>query len=747
MRYRLSLKSIGVGATILAFSIPATATPVRIQMEDYSVGRFTIKERNSLEIVHEQTQEFGTTGPYNLDLAPGEYLLECYDVWDDSYRGGVYVGVPEASDTYTESNPYWWAMASVYCRVNNKNEDGTYFEKDKDYTIDFDIRNKKGETQEFIVSSWRENSRDYYAFPIYQATCTFTLTPTDLHPELITTTKSLDIVATSTTPENLEIAKAKTLDITTPASASFFLGKKIKHYMPFEELTPVKTVENGDNTTTYSYVMPNTLTNLYYRVSMPDVMTYTGLIVRDDNLSSINVSEAEMLEHGTPDYFNHSLTENGCMNIADIYLNINERNHLCLKKGDTKALVAQRIWQLTNNTVGNYFVEPDYHFSVYNDNFQPSNDVVTVDADGNLTAVGEGTAIVLVDYDACYTCKYNDGEKQEFEGGNKWSKLWAENTGVFVVSVGSGENVDSESFAPNFNIDKGSVNREDKTLDAEHDVLYYLEGDNGYVYNYVPTGAVKVEVANPSVDTEKNTVSYNGFSEVAPNSDGSYSLLLTYGRNIIRTIAADGSEAYQVISAKPMGYVVENNSREDSKVLPGDEVTVICHGLYHPTLKLAGVYNQSANLDFDQVGNDGPLYLGSGQYTFAGSEDAQTIKFAIDADYSEDTYTLTNGSIRVAGFGSLGGEHRWIDRSVGLDANLGAALTEQYWGVIPSISFAVSHNSGVDTLASENVVIAGVYSIAGVALNVNSINELPNGTYIIRYVDGQTKKVMLDGRY
>lgn len=742
MSFKLLPKSLSASTLIIATALSATATPVKIQLADYNIGKFTIKAKGSSEIVYEQTQEIGSIGPYDIELAPGDYLLECYDAWDEFYRGGVYTSVPEASDTYTESNPYWWAVASVYCRVNNKNADGSYFEKDKDYTIDFDIRNSKGEAQEFIVSSWKEKSRDYFAFPILQATCTYKLTPTESHPELITTTKSTSIVITSTSPEDLTIAEAKTFDVTAPADASFFLGKKINHYMPFEEIAPVKTIDNGNNTTTYSYVMPNTVTQMYYKAEMPGAMTHAGQIQRSDNLTAITITEDELLGHGTPDYFNHTLSDNNSMNVADIFLNINQRNHLCMKQGDTKDLVALRVWQLTNNTVSNFFVEPNYHFSVYNDSFSPSNDVVTVDADGKLTAVGNGTAIVLVDYDACYAYGYKYGANFEFEGGAKWSKLWAENTGVFVVTVGSGNAADSESFLPNFNIDKGSVNREDRTLDAEHDVLYYLESESGYLYNYAPEGAAKVEVANPTVDTTNNTVTYTGFYEVAANSDGTYTVLLTFGRNIIRTIATDGATAYQVISAKPIGYEIVNNSRESADVMPGDEVSIKLHGLYHPALKLAGIYNQSANLDFDQVGNDGPLYLGSGQYTFAGSEDAQTISFTLDADYAANDYTLSNGSILVKGYGSYGGAHRSIDRSVGLGANLGATLTEQYWGAIPSITFAVSHNDGVSNISNSSIAISAVYSIAGVALNVDSLSELPSGMYILRYANGQTKKVM-----
>ena len=63
-------------------------------------------------------------------------------------------------------------------------------------------------------------------------------------------------------------------------------------------------------------------------------------------------------------YFNHNTADNNKSNVANILLNINERGHLRMKSGQIKDLLAQRDWQLTNSQTANYFIEPDYHYTV-----------------------------------------------------------------------------------------------------------------------------------------------------------------------------------------------------------------------------------------------------------------------------------------------------------------------------------------------------------------------------------------------
>lgn len=91
---------------------------------------------------------------------------------------------------------------------------------------------------------------------------------------------------------------------------------------------------------------------------------------------------------------------NNGYNYADVYLNINPQNHLMLRQGEQFHIVNLRTWQLANSTTANYFLEPDFHYTVLNTDFEPDNSVVEVSEDGVLTARKEGSAIVQVRYDA-----------------------------------------------------------------------------------------------------------------------------------------------------------------------------------------------------------------------------------------------------------------------------------------------------------------------------------------------------------
>ena len=70
----------------------------------------------------------------------------------------------------------------------------------------------------------------------------------------------------------------------------------------------------------------------------------------------------------------------------------------------------------------------------------------------SLKAVGAGTAIVLVTYDAIGLNFYasSTGVKQAYMGGEYWSAIWPENTAVFVVTVDDNES----AMQPNMTINE-----------------------------------------------------------------------------------------------------------------------------------------------------------------------------------------------------------------------------------------------------------------------------------------------------
>ncbi len=467
-------------------------------------------------------------------------------------------------------------------------------------------------------------------------------------------------------------AELKNVVVSAPENATVSITKKkgSKHYVAFETYDHVsKEVRDGMQVLTYEL---ETGTSQYcYRVSRAGNLTQAGLFSASKT-DIIEVSEESLGAH-TNRYFNHEVWGNGT-NYADIFLNINKRNLLRLKTGDTFQIVNLRTWQLTNNSSGNYFIEPDFRYNVLDMDFKPDDSIIEVDRNGIITAKKAGTAIVQVRY---------DGIKLETAYGSMWSEIWAENTGTFVVTV----DADAEN-SPADNIRLAYKPAEE--LDCEHDILYYMCDEPGYELTFTPDEGSSVTVANPLVDAESNNVAYpEGFSaeNVTVNADGSVTVLLTFGRNIIRTADTSGNANYQVLSAKP----VEMNLvkvREDDYVLPGDNVKMEFKGLYHVAGKLAGLYNSTCYIQFNGKSN-GTSMLGEGQYDFAGNAKAQTFPISISPTATGDSI-IGSGCLNPLGFGSKPSVHRGINYVDGINPNFNAGTISGQFGSIPEQTIHVT---------------------------------------------------------
>jgi hypothetical protein len=467
--------------------------------------------------------------------------------------------------------------------------------------------------------------------------------------------------------------KATEFTVTVPEGATVFVGTKGKHYQRFTEKNPVSDPVTSNGKTVYTFDISG---RHNYRVSMPGKLTHTGLFTPSETTTGLEITQEQMDSH-SPKEIDHDVNNNNFRNMADIFLNINPQGYLKLTGGSTYQLINLRNWQAIDSDVNNYFLEPDYHYTVVNENGVEDNSVVTVSSDGLVSAVSAGTAIVLVTYDAFNCASANVGP---FFGA-----IWPENTGVFVVSVDAPES----GITPKMHISEiwnaeGSAKVAETSIDAELDVFYYETSTGGYDYIFSPEGVTSVTLAQPALGT--NILSYSGFSTdgVTNNDDGSYTVRLVHGRNIVKMTSATGSE-YQVISAKPVSCTVTNATRPDERFQPGDTVSILFNTLYHPCNKLSGIYNMSAGIQYTGFNTDFLLILGPGQYTFASR--AQTYKVEIPTDYTAEDFTLVNGVLKVNGYGNFYGTHRYISLEKGVDPNLNASVRAAYFGVLPSFYF------------------------------------------------------------
>ncbi len=483
--------------------------------------------------------------------------------------------------------------------------------------------------------------------------------------------------------------------VTAPSDAEVFVGSKTKNYVPFTEISAAYVADNGDGTSTYYYDLKNGTYN--YRISKEGGVPYAGKFSKTSSAYTLVVSEEDLA--GDPKAINRDVSANSGYNVADIFLNINAQGYLRLEQGETHQIINLRNWEIVDNTVNNYFIEPDYHYTVLDENGAPDSDVVSIDEDGLLTAEKAGVAIVLVTYDAIHV--------EGAAGGPDFGAIWPENTGVFVVSVGAAEGEIETGITLNAGKNDTANKLAGDALDAEHDVIYFTEEQGAYTFTPETAGCA-VAVANPTIG---DTLTYDGFTAVTANEDGSYTVPLTEGRNIVK-VSNGETATYQVITAKQVRYTINGQDPSEAILSPGDTVSIEFETLYHPANKLASVYNMSAYAVYTNVdGYEGQL-IGSTsqQYKFASTDAAQTVNqtlerntdswgnisykkgavLTIPEDWDSDTFTLSGGSLLAVGLGDPYGGHRGITEE-GKDTNFTASSHEAYLGQLPDITLKVEN--------------------------------------------------------
>lgn len=511
--------------------------------------------------------------------------------------------------------------------------------------------------------------------------------------------------AESQNVNSVSLTVIQVTSITVPKDAKLFVGYKKAHYVAFPEVAPytTKTSVDGKSVTYYYGLSAKSVYNL--RVTMDGKITYADkLTATADGTQHFVITEDDLIDKGVT--FEDTYD-------ARIYLNINKENHLQLENvGDTYRILGFRIYQIIDTITNNYFVEPDFHYEVIS-----GKDVVSVDENGVVTALKEGEAIITVTYDAlqAYTMG-NSGIENANATKHVFRELDADQIGVVVVTVGENGEVET-------NID----------FDADFETVYYATTINGKETNYntaeftfIPQdGVTKVSVMHFKVNENKNTVDYSdGFvtKDVKKNDDGSYTVTLTRGRNILKVETADGV-SYQVLRADGgISIKYENLTTGEDTFAPGDKVGVTVIGSESPVLKMSGIYNpQSSNIVYYNADGD------------ALQNTTNAFQFTIPASETKDTYILSNGEVYEWWFGSGSGAHRDIDPEKGAGVNMNAGSPYGYYSLLPEISIPLTQPETRHTLtfvAPDGVDIK-LQDNAGNVMNETSDNcyALPYGTY------------------
>lgn len=675
-----------------------------------------------------------TSSVYTFEAPAGDYVLTGIASDGSTVNGTIVVTVEEGDNEFKILTCTAYAQNSGWVL-------GT------DYTFDVNVSSREGKQQEITVGKsvtagrstfMALNGNSYYA----------TFTPSEAHAAegYVPLYKSGTLTFNATV--NGKIPLSETYSITLPKDAKLQLGIKFSHFVDFTPVEPLSVKEDGDNMV-YEYKLA--LAQVYnYRTWMNGGLTLAGYFTMNANAEKRPALSftADDYAQISPKTIYHDVAHNKGYETGDIFVNVNEKGWMSMSVGQVFKAHAMRTWQLTDNQTANYFMEPDFHYTILDLDGKPS-DILTVSqkegsAWADITAVSTGTAIVLVTYDAINLNFYNSssGVKTAYMGGENWSAIWPENTAAYVVTVGQTETAAKPEMLINEEYNTGTLKNAGKYVDAEHDVFYYLDTESGYAYTFAAEGAKTVTIAYPTIG--ENAATYTGFGAegVTDNGDGTFTVLLKEGRQIVRIADAEGNAAYQVFTAKTCHREISNVTNPDSDVFkPGDEIKIQYSGLRHPSNKLAGIYNMSAYVTYNGTPNGTSLILGSNQYTFGSSDKAQAISLTIPTDFDANVtpnFELTQGVIQVNGYGDPIGNHRLIDPVFGRSANFTAVAHKTYFGAIPDVIIPVAgdHDAVENISADSEAVPAVYYNLQGVA------SESPwQGLNIVRMTDGTAKKL------
>lgn len=615
-------------------------------------------------------------GAYTIDLAPGAYWVDGYDANGDC-NGGVSINVSSDSSSFKLQRMY-------QISVNPSS-----WVKDTDYTLSLRVTDASGAERKAEFGSAVNWGKTYTScLFVVGDTVSVTATPNaETHPNYNPATAS----KTPTMNDSLSLTCKEfvTVTVTAPKGSTIDAGTLAKYYV-FSFLEPfARSVEDG--TATF-HLDKNT--DYFYRVRHPQGATYWNY-VRLSADAAYTVTEEDL---GLTGDFSKSTIyhfENNVYDRAGIYLNINTKGYKNMAVGDTFELNSFRNWFAIESFMNAKVALPEMHYQVIDVNGNAS-DVVTITPNALnsnvavMEAKHEGTAIVLVTYDAM-----THMAGQTSTASHRFSAIWPELTGVFVVNVGA----DGSAIQTNMNLDRMDAvieKDEARQLDAEHDILFYT-GTEGASYSFKPEAGCTVSVLRPTVTAASMTYS-GGFTNtgVTTAEDGTVTVSgLITGRNIIK-VTKGGLSTYQVVTARGVSYKFVNaegtelTQEELAAIKPGDSVTIQFSNLISPKEKLSGAYN--FNFSLYMQGPDGTFFKSDpggnfGVYDFSGNPERQKLTVTIPKFWAKETYTLS-GAIKQAGWPGVP-THRGITYAVGTNPGFDAPKTAGILSRLPEITIPV----------------------------------------------------------
>ena len=624
---------------------------------------------------------------YTVELAPGTYWVEGYDA-KDNCNGGLTITVDESHTKFKIQRIYRISVSP------------SSWVKDADYTLALTITDASGDPRTAALGQ----ADDYGTIRL---SCIFVVgdTVSATATPNAETHEAYNSTTVSDTPKinkelKLTCSEATTLTVTAPAGSTISAGI-FSTYTTYTFAAPQTSGTGEDGSVTASYRLDKVPADTYMkynhhflRVQHPDGVTYWSFGQWNDG-KDVTIT-ADDLYLGSTAVTKKTIYpgfEKNVYDLGNIYLNINSKGYIDLAQGGSKKLNIIRNWQAIDSFMNTEIALPDVNYTVLDaNNPSQTSNVVEIVPDANnsgsavMTAKQEGTAIVLVTYDAM-----THVTGQSSTDCKVFSATWPELTGVFVVSVGK----DGSAIKTNMTMNRVISNA--TPIDAEHDFLYYT-GDDGASYSFKPEDGCTVSVLRSTVSaTELKYTTGFVTSGVETADDGTVTVTgLTTGRHIIKVTKGDVS-TYQVVSARKASVALQSEDGTEldpTQVKADSKVKVQFSGLLNPKEKLSGVYNSTPAVILK--GEDGTQFRGTGTgatagtYDFSGTPSQQAVVVTIPKYWTGETYTLSGIISAPQLYGKATGTHRSVLYGVsGVGSYTGDKIGDNL-SLLPTVEIPVS---------------------------------------------------------
>ncbi len=475
----------------------------------------------------------------------------------------------------------------------------------------------------------------------------------------------------------------RTVSLKVPTGSNLKVRALIMFYRePLDFKTHYEKTEDGYDC--YTATVPSKVGgSLYYTVSKTGCVTTSKTIGAGETDITVYESQIQGDPYAQVDQsYEASLISNG-----------NRAKFIELQQGEEFAIWTSRAWQAIDTGTTNRYVEPDKHYYVVD------GDAVRVDDIGTVTAVKEGTAIVAMTYDA-----------MNYEG-KFYSAIDSEAAAVFVFTVGKSSDGITTGLINNTDLDTHYIASK-VMVDGKEEPI---EENESVPYTFTPSDA-KGETLHVSVSTVEGypVPTKSAWREGTANGDGSFTIDLYPGRNVVEVTAGDRA-AYHVLNCRASNVTITNESAPGQSPKEGESVAIRFDNVITPEPKLGAIYNPGFG---GTVYLEGTLNNPAGKQTTVQGDGVQydlketaLINFTIDA---VGIYKVENMRIHSGSFGSSADTHLALSRQSdgGNYSGDDAPETAGYFSYFPTITFTAETADYGETAKAITQLIDEIKTVA-----------------------------------